>query len=761
MAVELGTGYVSIIPSARGIGNGIEEELGGPIRTAATRAGQDASKNIAQGARSAAGAVESEATNIGSRFGSIGKAAGQAGTEIQSQFKGAGASILGAAAAPAALATAVVGVGAVAAKAVGEFENLGLSVGKLSDSTGLSAEASSRFIEVANDAGVSTDTLARSIGFMQKAAANTPQTFADLGVAIAHTSSGAVDVQQTLLNATDVIKGITDPNQKAAAATKLFGKSWKDMSELINRGSGQLKDDLASVQASKVFSAADVAQARGVRDAFDSIHDAIDGLLLTLGKALAPAIIAIAPKFGELVHAAEPAFKAIGDGFVNLAKQITPLIDSTVQWANTLKDIGNIDINPGGQLGTVGDLWKRVTEGLPGVGQVKALSDQYHELTDVTVKASIGFRDVPAMQAEASRLTAQAAPYLAEQARQQAAVNAETDRYTAMAAQYVATQAAISARLEGLRQRYFDVSDAAGNTDRQVGAFSKTLQQVGADAESSAVAGVGLAEAYSGLTDSVKTNKNAFDINTQAGRDNFKAISDVGDNIRTNLVEQLKNADGNYGQVTKSANLYREQLVAQLRQAGFTEEQIASYIKTLGLTPEQVQTAIELSGQAAAQQAISLLNVSLDEFDDPNARQAYVAAIARGDYETALNIIEKVTNAHDKTVNYAVNTTYREFGNRTPGAKSYSGGPVNVGQGHLVGDGPGGRIGPYTEAFFPTERGTILSSADLRDVLKGGTGRQATTSSGGGFNVGEVHLHSNVDADGFFRMAEFRMMAAA
>lgn len=696
MAVELGTGYVSIVPSAKGIANNIQNELGLPINQAATKAGQDASKAIGAGAKSASGVVASEAQNIGSKFSPIGKAAGQAGKEIQSQFAGVGTSILGAAATPAVLATAVVGAGAVAAKAVTAYENLGLSVGKFSDATGLSTEASSRWVEVANDAGVSTDGLQRSIGFLQKAAGNTPQAFEDLGVAIAHTKDGAVDVQQTFLNATDAIRGIKDPNEKAAAAAKLFGRSWQDMAELINRGSGQLKTDLASVQASKVFSTEDVNQSRALRDAFDSVSDALDGLLLTLGKSLAPALVSIVPAVGKLVAALGPLVQIVGEG---LASAIKIAEQSLGVWADQLQGAADKAHASYVHIGT--DL------------------SEFRVAIEKSAKGSVNpdIGNLNAQRARSMELAAQAAPILAEEARQQRSVTAAGDEWTAKANAYIAQQETMNAKLQELSDSYRSVMTEGGNTDRQVAAFSATLKASADDASASTTANLELNDAYATLDDAVKKNGKSFDDHTQKGRDNIQALLGVGDAIRDNLIVQLKDSDGNYQQVTKSADLYRQQLVAQMTQAGLSADEQQHYLEVLGLTPEQVSTTIKLSGQAAAQQAVDALNVSLDQFDDPVARQAYVEAITKGDYETALNVIDKMTHAQDKTVNYSVNTTYREFGNRTPFAKSASGGPVSAGNAYLVGDKPGGGIGPWTELFVPKVDGSIISAPQLRTMI--------------------------------------------
>lgn len=55
MAVELATGYVSLVPSAVNIAEGIARELGAPVSQAAQAAGADAGKKLSQGLLSGAG----------------------------------------------------------------------------------------------------------------------------------------------------------------------------------------------------------------------------------------------------------------------------------------------------------------------------------------------------------------------------------------------------------------------------------------------------------------------------------------------------------------------------------------------------------------------------------------------------------------------------------------------------------------------------------------------------------------------------------
>jgi len=201
---------------------------------------------------------------------------------------------------------AIVSAGVVGSALVGlagNFSSLGVSVGKFSTATGLSAEKSSRWIEVAGDMGIEADGVESAINKMNRTAGTTPDKFAEMGAEIARTSDGAVDANQTFLNVIDRLKGITDPAERARVGTALLGKSWTGMSELIAAGSSSLTASLAAVNDAKVFDDAKVQKAKDYRAAMDTLKDSLEELGLSIGTGAAPVIATLASTLGGLVSA--------------------------------------------------------------------------------------------------------------------------------------------------------------------------------------------------------------------------------------------------------------------------------------------------------------------------------------------------------------------------------------------------------------------------------------------------------------------------
>lgn len=253
------------------------------------------------GLKSASGAFDNFRTKVGEAEGGLGKLKAGAGAAFDGIKANAGAMALGAGAAIAGFAV----------KAIGEFNDLALAAGKFSDATGLSAEESSRWMEVAGDVGVSSETVQKSIDKMNKAIATSTPEWKALGAQVEYTSAGTVDVNKTFLNTIDALNKIQDPAQRAELAAKTLGKGWQDMAELIAMGSDDLTASLESVSDQKVIDDAEVEKARDFRAALDNLADKGQDLALVLGEALVPILTQIV----EVATAVSDAIGKVGDVF--------------------------------------------------------------------------------------------------------------------------------------------------------------------------------------------------------------------------------------------------------------------------------------------------------------------------------------------------------------------------------------------------------------------------------------------------------------
>jgi hypothetical protein len=216
-----------------------------------------------------------------------------------------------AAANPAMLAGGVTAAAGAAFAAVDSFSQLGVEVGKFSDATGVTTEEASRLIEVSNDLGVSTESLQGALNKLNKGI--DPKAFKDLGVAIAYTDNGATDVNATFMNVIAHLNGIKDPAQRAREGTKLLGKSWTDLAELVGMGADELQKSLDGVSKAKVLSPEQVAKAKAFRDAMNDLQDIGEDLATTIGSTLAPSLTRAAESLKTLAEVAGPVLDVLGN----------------------------------------------------------------------------------------------------------------------------------------------------------------------------------------------------------------------------------------------------------------------------------------------------------------------------------------------------------------------------------------------------------------------------------------------------------------
>lgn len=193
-------------------------------------------------------------------------------------------------------------IAAFAAKAIGEFQDLALEVDKFRNVTGLSTDASSRWIEVAGDLGIEADAIRNAINKMNREIAGNRDEFEKLGIEIARTNDGAIDVNQTFQNTLAVLRGIKDPTERARVATELFGKQWQSVSELITMGASEVKAALEGVGDAKIIDENEIEKAKGLREAQDRLNDAFEEFTLQIGQQLLPSLAAILEFLAELAN---------------------------------------------------------------------------------------------------------------------------------------------------------------------------------------------------------------------------------------------------------------------------------------------------------------------------------------------------------------------------------------------------------------------------------------------------------------------------
>lgn len=187
---------------------------------------------------------------------------------------------------------------AFGAKSVNAFNDAALAAGKMADATGLTSEEASRLAEVGSDVGVGMDTLTSAVRRVNAAAES--GALKQFGIDAVRTADGQLNVNETFLATVDALSKITDAGAREAAARKLLGKGWSEVSELVAAGADDMREKLAAVSDAQVFDREEVNKAREFRKAMDDLSDAAEQVMMTVGEDLTPTITKLAEGVGSL-----------------------------------------------------------------------------------------------------------------------------------------------------------------------------------------------------------------------------------------------------------------------------------------------------------------------------------------------------------------------------------------------------------------------------------------------------------------------------
>lgn len=210
-----------------------------------------------------------------------------------------------------------------AAKATQAFTETALNADRFASSTGQSTEAASRWLAVMGQSGVELGDLQDVFNNVaSKIAANDP-IFDELGISIAKTSSGATDMNETMLGLVESIAAIEDPAKRAAAASTFFGEEGaRQFTELIAKGK-DVRQIFADVSDAQVIDVAEVQKAREMQETMRDLENVMKDTFLTVGEELTPAFEAAGDALVGLAPLAIGVSKAVGflgEGFSDIAE---------------------------------------------------------------------------------------------------------------------------------------------------------------------------------------------------------------------------------------------------------------------------------------------------------------------------------------------------------------------------------------------------------------------------------------------------------
>jgi hypothetical protein len=215
-------------------------------------------------------------------------------SQKQLQAWGKAAAVIG-----ASLAAAGAAIVAPLTAAAHTFADSGKELFNMSARTGVSAQALSELGFAARRAGTDSEGLEHSLKHMTKhvgqAALGNQEAAASLatiGLSVNQLRGLSIDKQFEVIS--NRIAGVVDPSVRAAAALGIFGKNGLALMPLMLQGAAGIQSLRAEAQKLGVSrSNESVAQANKLAGLFGRMKEIINGTVLAIGQAMAPAMIRI------------------------------------------------------------------------------------------------------------------------------------------------------------------------------------------------------------------------------------------------------------------------------------------------------------------------------------------------------------------------------------------------------------------------------------------------------------------------------------
>lgn len=241
----------------------------------------------------------------------------------RSQLATFGAGVGKAMAAVGAAVTAGLAAAGVAIKgALNEADNLGKAAQKF----GVPVEQLSALKHAADLSDVSLETLGTGLRKlsqnMQQVAAGAKgpaaESFRALGISVTDANGNLRSSQDVLLDVAAKFAGVQDGANKTAHAMNIFGRSGTELIPLLNAGASGIREMMAeAAQLGIVITSKTAKAAETFNDNLTRLKSALDGVVVQVTAALAPALADLSDRFIDIVKNGDLAQKVVDAfGFV-------------------------------------------------------------------------------------------------------------------------------------------------------------------------------------------------------------------------------------------------------------------------------------------------------------------------------------------------------------------------------------------------------------------------------------------------------------
>jgi hypothetical protein len=269
--------------------------------------GAAAFKGAMEGAATSIGHVDTKAKHADKSTDAMSKNMGKGGGRLKST--------VGTLAKWAGGAAAVAGAARGLHSAIASTEELAKGTMRLSRTTGMDSETASAWAEVVKTRGVNASQFQRGLVALSKQmhVANggnekAVTSFKNLGVAMDDVNSG--NTQAVIMQLSDSFKTMKNPADRAAIAQKLFGRQSQDLLPLLSSGSTAIQEQLDTAKKyGAVIGNDGVNHTKEFAQKMREMQMASDGLKVSVGEALIPAMLSMAQALGQIVNVMQPILR--------------------------------------------------------------------------------------------------------------------------------------------------------------------------------------------------------------------------------------------------------------------------------------------------------------------------------------------------------------------------------------------------------------------------------------------------------------------
>jgi hypothetical protein len=317
--------------------------------------------------------------------------------EMAASFEGLTSKIAGIGTAFAAIGAVLAG-GEMFKEAVTSTVNLAKESVALGKQVGISATDASVLKVALNSVFVSQETLSNSAGKITQTLKKNEQAFTDLGVATRDSNGNLRSTLDITLDVNAALLTFKEGTDRNVEATKIYGRSWQANSDVLKLTSASIDEAREKAQAlGLIVGEQSVAQSLAYRQAMNGVHEVAEGVAVTVGNALIPALTAmgqwisdngvpIVNGFRAAIYAVYAAFSFLKEGVTVAVDFIAGKIDVLGAEFSRLSSVADA-IKNGGSWDAVKTAWAQ------GTSNIEAASKQMSAAIQDDMAAAAASRD--------------------------------------------------------------------------------------------------------------------------------------------------------------------------------------------------------------------------------------------------------------------------------------------------------------------------------------------------------------------------------